>query len=866
MKTNRSRRGASTTCLRSAAWGTLFATGVIFAAACAKNYGGPLATSHTPVGVSVSADAGPTEPKTGALTLIAQLKEKAIGPMVARGPSSALAAYIATPEKDKSPRAVVVIPLGIDGKPKSDPKTIAQAGPETTALALKAIPGGTMLLWTSLTERGEGLYGVVVDENGVAASTPAELTRSVEDIVWMDVVPTTKGAIAVWAEETTGNLADVLTLAVDEKGRPRGVPARVARGVTAWQAVRTKSGVGLALVRPSASITPKQPASASLHYVSIDDSGRPSGEAALIATRATAGAFADFDAATSGDTVAFAWTESGMEASVAIAGVDTQGKVMAPVNVAPDRGGASFAAIAANDSGYVVAWEEPKKRDRSTKRAHFTLLDGTFKVQRESTLELAGGSTFELSGAGAGFALLGMGPPCLPAQARESCLATANAPIFVRFDALLAPTQVEGLVGDERPSLAWDLDCVGDACLALAAAGTAPTNVYGVNLVVRPSTHRALWLPPPPEDAPRLTAVSTLEAGTSISDVAVAHVGAIDLVTTITAAADDGKGIAGSTLVVRPSDGPKVVLSTKALAMGGIAITAAAKEEDGAVIAWVARENGDPEVHLTRVDKKGKKQNDVQLTTSKGDASDVSIITIDGGYFVAWVDGRDGQGEVYAARVDLQLQRQSREERITTATGDATDTALLPLGGDAILLAWADPRESPKDGFSDIYTAVLSAKSGKKASTETRILSTAAHSRSPVLAKADGGATLGWIEEAESARATNEARGAMVVSLDQAGKPASEPQKLRLAREGIVTALVLDSSSGVLHAVAARSTADELCLDALGTKEQMPLLCLDGPPSLDIAMSLFGTTLYFGDDGPETTDQRLRRAIIDWRK
>ena len=247
--------------------------------------------------------------------------------------------------------------------------------------------------------------------------------------------------------------------------------------------------------------------------------------------------------------------------------------------------------------------------------------------------------------------------------------------------------------------------------------------------------------------------------------------------------------------------------------------------------------------------------------------SDVSIVTVDGGYLVAWVDGRDGNGEVYATRVDLQLKRIGREERLTTAGGDATDTVLLPLAGDAILLAWSDPRESPKDGFADVYTAIVSAKTAKKSGPEVRVLSTAAHSRSPVLARAEGGgAILGWIEEAPTAMATNDARGAMVVSLDAAGKPANEPAKLRLSREGIVTALVLDASSGVLHAVAARSTGDELCLDAIGTKEQMPLLCLDGPPTLDVALALLGNALYFGDDGPEVSDQRLRRALIDWRK
>lgn len=825
------------------------------AAAC----GSPATTPpKTPIGVSVPHEAGaPAAHQT--LALIAQLKDKAVGPALARGPKGAVVAYVAAAEKEKGPRPVVVIPLASDGTPKSDPKTVAQAGPETTSLIVRRVDDGTIILFTALTERGEGLYGLVVDDDGKPKGALSELTRSVEDIVWMDALPTSDGIVIAWAEETTGDVADLLTVTVDGTGKAKGVPARLARGVTAWQAISEKGGLALGVVRANAPVA-KQPPTASLYHVD------PAGGAALIATRPSTSSFADFDAARVGDTTVFAWTDGGAEPSVVVAALDGAGKVISPIDVAPDRGGGTFAALAANDGGFLVAWDEPKKRDRSTKRAHFTLLDRTIKVQKETSLELAGGATFELRGAGDGFAVLGTGHPCAPSQGRAECLATANAPLFVRFDQSLAPTQVEGLVGPERAGLAWNLDCAKDACLALAAGGTSPTNVYGVDLGARPSAHRALWLPPPAEDAPRLVAVSTLEGATSVSDVAVARIGTTDLVAAITAAADDGKGVAGSTLVVRPSDGTKVVLSTKALAMGGVAITPAKNEADGAVIAWVARENGDPEVHLTRVDKKGKKQNDVQLTTTKGDASDVAIVTIDGGYFVSWVDGRDGNGEVYATRVDLELKRQIREERITTANGDATDTALLALGGDAILLAWADPRESPKDGFADVYTAVLSAKSAKKSGSEIRVLSTAAHSRSPVLAKSEGGAILGWIEEAEAGTATVGARGAMVISLDMAGKPANEAAKLRLAREGIVTALALDSSTGVLHAIAARSTADELCLDALGTKEQTPLLCLEGPPSLDIAMSLLGTTLYFGDDGPEVTDQRLRRALIDWRK
>src|SRR5690606_27887059 len=96
------------------------------------------------------------------------------------------------------------------------------------------------------------------------------------------------------------------------------------------------------------------------------------------------------------------------------------------------------------------------------------------------------------------------------------------------------------------------------------------------------------------------------------------------------------------------------------------------KPSGGGAVAWVARENGDPEVHVTRIDAKGKRTNDVQLTTVKGTATDVSIVWAGDGWIVAWVDGRRGNGEVYATKVDLGLRRIAREERITKAEGDAS--------------------------------------------------------------------------------------------------------------------------------------------------------------------------------------------------
>ena len=41
------------------------------------------------------------------------------------------------------------------------------------------------------------------------------------------------------------------------------------------------------------------------------------------------------------------------------------------------------------------------------------------------------------------------------------------------------------------------------------------------------------------------------------------------------------------------------------------------------------------------------------------------------------------------------------------------------------------------------------------------------------------------------------------------------------------------------------------------------VVSLDGPPSLDVPLALARGDLYFGDDGPDASDARLRRATID---
>ena len=90
--------------------------------------------------------------------------------------------------------------------------------------------------------------------------------------------------------------------------------------------------------------------------------------------------------------------------------------------------------------------------------------------------------------------------------------------------------------------------------------------------------------------------------------------------------------------------------------MGGVAIAAGGKPEDGAAVAWVARDGSDPAGAPLARRPHRTAHDELQLTTTKGDASDVAIAWAGDGWLVAWVDSRDGNGEVYASKVDRDLK------------------------------------------------------------------------------------------------------------------------------------------------------------------------------------------------------------------
>ena len=813
--------------------------------------------------------------------VLGTIPERTIGPFFARVPNHGGVAAWVTPAEG-SARRVVALPLTAVGEPRGAAKTIANVPVDTTMLVVRPTRGaspGIALAWTVLTDRGEALWTVVVGDDGAPRAKPVELSRTSDDVVWVDIIPTDLGAVAVWAEETRGGDANVLAASLDPDGKVRGAPARIARGVDGWHALELPHGVGISTV-----VTPKGGKGGALSFQRLDADGRAVAPPTPIVTAPVVSGDVEVVRAAEGRLV-FAWTDrTSDDPSVVAAASSDDGKVEPAHKLVEARGGAALLGLASGAAGTAIMWEAPAHSPGDTRRVYSARISRGLTLEgRPSSMEIVGRAAPEMVATETGFAILAALKDCDTGSPR--CPDAPVVPTVMRTDARLVPVQREPFgFGADPASMAWGLTCDHDLCMALAASGASPARVRAAEV------HARVNMKAPPAaavadvDAPKVTDVTAIATGENVVDLAATRIGDVTVLATLSvkaeAAGAKAKGPAEdarnapmilSTRVIDAAGNASApsVITTRALAVGGVAIAPGEKPDDGGAVAWVARDNGDPEVHVTKIDKKGKKGNDLQLTTIKGDASDVAIVWAGGGWLVAWVDGRDGNGEVYTTRVGTDLSR-GNGIRITNAPGDASDLVALARG-DRVWLAWADPRESPKDGMADVFVAAVRMKDAQRDVDEQRLLATAAHSRTPQLApSADGGIHVAWIEEAPLGveSPSSAGYGAMWATVGANGKVTSKPVKLPLGGDGAATSVALEGTPRGLRAVVARSMTDAIALDGMELSvpeaRAFPLLTLDGPPSLDVALVLEGGSLYFNDDGPAAADKRARRARIAW--
>ncbi len=827
---------------------------------------------------------------------LATIARAAIGPFVARAGDAGIVAWIVAADRSGT-HDLVVVTLAGDGAPLGEARVIASVPQEATSLVVRPAGGshgGWLLAWSALLDRGESLTVLGLGPDGTALGAPIDVQRTSDHIKWLDLLPTAHGAVGVWAEETSAGDANIIATGIDWDGKPLGMPVRVARAIDRWQAVPVEDGVGLALVT-AAHRGDDGAAPGKLSWLRLDAQGHPRGDAAAVGSKPTVSG--DVDAVRVPAGFLLGWTDrTGEDAQVMLALVDASGRVSGPAPAMKSVGGSSLVALASGPQGAALAWQEPSARAHAAHALHLAAVStlGPLAAQPITSVEIASSGVPELVATDGGFAVLVSAQACMASASTSSC-AGPIVPTFIRFSARLDPIQTEPILlgdGTSSTALGWGLRCQGERCLALAATSETPTPIFAVDLEPRSSPFALPAVSSPPvAEAPRVTSIGTVASGMRYDEMAVARLGDALLIAALASGADGPAGgsdetadrrrgrSGGSTLTLRALDdeghpqGATTTLTSRGVSVGGVALASGGSIEDGAAVAWIGRDDHDRQVHVAHLDRAGRRNNEVQLTTrAKGDVSSVAMAWAGDGWLVAWVDSRDGNGEVYATKVDRDLKRVAREERITNAPGDAGDVALA-VRGNVAWLAWSDPRESPREGLGDIYATTLRTTDAKRAGEEVRVLATSPHSRSPQLAPSpDGGAVVvAWIED--TATGLEGPGAAMVAVLDRDAHVVRMPAKVPLAAEGRATSIALTATRDAVRAVVVRSAQGGISLDAvvLGPDgalpaKSWPLLDLEAPASFDVAVALAGDAVVFDDVGTAPGDHHVRRAIVAWRR
>jgi len=590
----------------------------------------------------------------------------------------------------------------------------------------------------------------------------------------------------------------------------------------------------------------------------------------------------------------------------------------------------------------LLAWEDQLRTPPEGRLIHVATIgpDGALGKERASVLFSASGRP-EIVPDGEGFAAMTLAPapeivaepeplpepgdrvdaPAAIKAARPRKREIPVLPFYVRFGAdlavldsepiLAAPFPSQDFTTDGSPYLTRNLSCIGGSCFALASglildkAQGAP--LATVSLPIRKSRWKPAAQRDPDEVPPRPESVAALFDGEYLSEVAGADLpGGGSLAAWVTYYLDGASNRpkkAGkkdeegpfATLAVRPvgadgNAGKTVTISRKALSTGGVAMAAIEIEKGGekkpeTTIAWVARDKGEPQVYVTKVDAAGNKLAQKGLTVinrkkAKGgvtsEVSDVAIAA-DGndGWVVAWVDTRDGNSEIYVARVDRSLTKVVPDRRISEAAGDSVEVQLA-VRGKEVLVVWADARQNPSEGNCDIYLAQLEASSLKKIGMETRLFASALHSRTPQITPAGSGFLVSWIEDAFGEKADSNVaaaeRGLRVAQLDARGTMIGVPALVRGEKQSSVTSSAIACRARGCRGVLTSAVGESLIMGAF---ELVPgasagplktIAALTGPVTEDVSPSFTGAngvSLFFADNAVGGSG-RVRWMQIAW--
>jgi hypothetical protein len=824
-------------------------------------------------------------------SLVARAPIHTLGPFWVRDDQRGMVVQIASRDTE---RVVVAVPTGKGFEPLQEPEILATVPAETTALVVRRLgppTATTLALYTANAGKGTELWSLAISPQGKAGAPPESIVRTLDNILWMDVIPTPQGGLTFWAEENAGGTVNLFAQPTDASGKSKRVAVRVARSVSAW-------GIFSFRGKPRVVYVDHRGETFVMHALALDGDGQITGEQTRKIPELREGGIeiAVREVGDVADHVSVGWTatvEDEPQVAVATIGADNAiGAVEFPL---ADYSGSELVGVASTVGATLLAWKEPSSPLARSGRVNFARYQRGKMASPSVSIDFAPGAKPELGSDGTGFAVLGVGRACGPlARARGGCAALPQSPMFLRIDESLRVTETRPITflgSRERAAVAWGLSCQTE-CAALAAPGESPAGVRTVHLERKATPFDAPLAGTPGGGG--LVRLKTVTTGLRAYDLSTTKVGATTFVAYLAdpmpqdtpEAPTRRKGARRRTRVSptrvdvqlsgvyllrldgrdRPVGAP-VELSNRALAVGQIAV--APFGDDGAVTAWVSRDVGDAQVHLSHVDGRGRRKKEVALTVAKGDAADATLTAVPGGYLAAWVDYRDGNGEVYATKVDRELERVGKERRLTQAPGDASDLVAMAVG-DEVVLAWSDSRESANEGLGDIYVAKVSASDGSLVAGPVRVLASASHSRSPTMARCGRGMALSWIEDGLGAPDGSQSR-AMVASLDSVLRPTRDPVRWDMADsfQSSLTAVDLTASGTEVRAVVLRSLEAETraesatwSCDGAPPKTTRALFAVEVAPGAQVPFSVLGNRVFVADEAPSTPIQRLRVGAI----
>lgn len=901
----------------------------------------PAVLIHAPVAsASVAGSSKPVAPPRPAPLLsssVGLFGEGTFGPRLVRNGKAAV--LISAPRSDTGRRWIASALDDKDTPVGASKHEVAEAPEDSSAWDVKPVGDGFVLAWTKTSDSGEQLLSVALASDGSPRSSPAVITKTSEALVAVRLTPLGDGAGALLSfgekvipKGAVAASGTLFAIAIDALGRPVSPsPTRVADRLSAWQVASISRDTAIAAIVQRDEATKKGdltaqadvPRAARALTLALTPKGIVASDAL---TLAPAEVLPEIDVvSTSAGRALVVWADRReVDAHLFAMPLDATGKSpksLGPAKRAiPPRGDQAIVGLVATKTGAVVLWEAVSPRSIRDPRRRFELVrlsdTGDALATPRGFLFPYENDEPELVRAGDDdVAVLTYGSACLLND--TTCDGKDMRPWVLRFGGpSLSPKQMDLVdISATKAMHAFDLACPNNKCEVLAEGSGNPAQVSIAKLRDTPNESALRWayrdLVETTVTPPRLEGATAVGREAEFTGLHATRAGTGTLVGWITYAPDttdvevveEIKGKkgkiekkvvkkakppeGGARVAVRLLDasgdpaGPITTISEKALSKGDVAV---AWGETSGVVAYVSRAEGDEEVYVARVDKKGNKDGkSSRVTNAPGAASDVALTALpEGGYVLGWVDARKGSAPaVYVVRLDKSGAKIGTEVKIGGGVaGDVSDLSLATIG-QRVVAVWADARDDATHGYADVYYAMIAPKELKSVVVEKALARTKTHSHYPVIVpRGDGGALIAWVEDDPSSSEFlellgREGWGAKVARLDGQGlvvQSATEVVVDPAVGKGVATGVSIDCPTGPTSCRVAVAWAAREGIAMLGSSlgngntvaPARVMWSWYGAPSQEVAPSLVGGAVYVCEDGLEKDDGRVRRLSIAW--